>query len=84
MQQNDQWQPITGDSGSWHPLLDDWILATGFWRDTGFWLDSAFWYDYPPTSWAPIGQDENDWDNAAPQTGNWKDVLPNADEWSDI
>lgn len=27
------------------PPVDDWILATGFWRDIGIWDDAAVWID---------------------------------------
>lgn len=27
------------------PPADDWILATGFWRDIGVWEDSDVWID---------------------------------------
>lgn len=27
------------------PPADDWILATGFWRDEGFWRDDKNWID---------------------------------------
>lgn len=27
------------------PPVDDWILATGLWRDIGLWDDTAVWID---------------------------------------
>ena len=30
------------------PVVDNWILATGFWDDDGVWDDNAVWNDGPP------------------------------------
>lgn len=32
-------------TGSFAPVQDAWILATGFWRDIGVWQDDDVWID---------------------------------------
>lgn len=27
------------------PIISDWILSTGQWRDIGFWVDGENWID---------------------------------------
>lgn len=40
----------------WYPIVDPWILYTGFWRDLGVWQDDDFWRDDPRqgSSWENI------------------------------